>query len=44
MDVSIDKDMKQNVENFLRDFLLHAAEEIVRFKVNDQVQARVGGR
>ena len=27
-----------------RDFLLHAAEEILRFKVNDQVQARVGGR
>ena len=30
--------------NFKRDFLLHAAEEILRFKVNDQVQARVGGR
>ena len=30
--------------NFKRDFLLRAAEEISRFKVNDQVQARVGGR
>ena len=26
--VSIDKEMKKNVENFKRDFLLHAAEEI----------------
>ena len=30
--------------NFNRDFLLRAAEEILRFKVNDQVQGRVGGR
>ena len=42
--VFIDKEMKQNAVNFKRDFLLHAAEEILRFKVNDQVQARVGGR
>ena len=41
---SIGKEMKQNAENFKRDFLLYAAEEILRFKVNDQVQARVGGR
>ena len=39
--VSIDKETKQNAVNFKRDFLLHAAEEILRFKVNDQVQARV---
>ena len=42
--VSIDKEIKQNAVNFKRDFLLHAAEEILRFKVNEQVQARVGGR
>ena len=30
--------------NFTRDFQLHVAKEILRFKVNDQVQARVGGR
>ena len=42
--VAIDKETEQNVVNFKRDFLLHAAEEILRFKVNDQVQARVGGR
>ena len=42
--VFIDKQIKQNAVNFKRDFLLHAAEEIMRFKVNDQVQARVGGR
>ena len=41
--VSIDKERKQNAVNFKRDFLLHAAEEILKFKVNDQVQARVGG-
>ena len=42
--VSIDKERKQNAVNSKRDFLLHAAEETLRFKVNDQVQARVGGR
>ena len=42
--VSIDKERKQNAVNFKRDFLLRAAEEILRFRVNDQVQARVGGR
>ena len=42
--VSTGKEMKQNAVNFKRDFLPHAAEEILRFKVNDQVQARVGGR
>ena len=41
--VSIDKERKQNAVNFKRDFLLHAAEEILSFKVGDQVQARVGG-
>ena len=41
--VSIDKERKHNAVNFKRDFLLHAAEEILRFKVNGQVQAR-GGR
>ena len=41
--VFIGKEMKQNAENFKRDLLLHAAEEISRFKVGDQVQARVGG-
>ena len=40
----IDKERKQNAVNLKRDLLLHAAEEILRFKVNDQVQARVGGR
>ena len=30
--VSIDKEKKQNAVNFKRDFLLHAAEEILRFK------------
>ena len=40
--VSIDKEKKQKAVNFKRDFLLHAAEEILRFSVNDQVQARVG--
>ena len=43
-DLSLDKEMKQNAENFKRDFLLRAAEEILRFNVNDQLQARVGGR
>ena len=42
--MSIDKETKQNAVNFKRDFLLHAAEDILRFKVNDQVQARVGVR
>ena len=42
--VSIDKERKQHAVNFKRDFLLHVAEEIMRFKVNDQVQARVEGR
>ena len=42
--VSIDKERMQSAVNFKRDFLLHAAEEILRFNVNDQVQARVGGR
>ena len=37
--VSINKERKHNAVNFKRDFLLHAAEEILRFKVNDQVQA-----
>ena len=41
--MSIDKERKQNAVNFTRDLLLHAAEEILRFNVNDQVQARVGG-
>ena len=41
--VSIGKGMKQNAENFKRDFLLYAAEEVLRFKVGDQVQARAGG-
>lgn len=41
--VSIGKEMKQNVENLKRDFLLCAAEENLRFKVGDQVQAQVGG-
>ena len=40
--MSFDKERKQNAVNFKR--LLHAAEEILRFKVNDQVQARVGCR
>ena len=40
--VSIGKEMKQNAENFKRDFVLYAAEEILRFKVVDQVQTRVG--
>ena len=30
--VSIGKEMKQNAENFKRDFLLYAADEILRFK------------
>ena len=38
--VSIDRERKQNAVNFKRDFLLYAAEEILRFKVNDQVQRR----
>ena len=42
--MSIDKETKQNAMNFKRDFLLHTAEEILRFKVNDQVHARIGGR
>ena len=42
--VFIDKEIKQNAANFKPNFLLHAAEEILRFKMNDQVQARVGGR
>ena len=42
--VSIDRERKHNAVNFKRDFLAHAAEEILRFKVNDLVQARVGGR
>ena len=42
--VSIDKEKKQNAVNFKRDFLLHAAEEMLRFQVTDQVHARVGGR
>jgi G3E family GTPase len=41
--VFIGKEMKQNAENLKRDFLLCAAEENLRFKVGDQVQAQVGG-
>ena len=42
--VSIDKEeMTQNAENFKHDFLLYVAEETLRFKVGDQVLARVGG-
>ena len=40
--VSIDKERKQNAVNFKRDFLLHAAEKILRSEVNDEAQARVG--
>ena len=41
--VSIGKQVKQNAENVMHDFLLYTAEELLRFKVGDQVQARVGG-
>ena len=41
--VSIGKEMTQNAENLKRDFLLCVAEENLRFKVGEQLQARVGG-
>ena len=41
--VSSGKEVKQNAENFKRDFLLYAADETSRFNVSDKVQARVGG-
>ena len=40
----IDKEAKQNAVNFKREFLLNATEEILRFKVNGQMQTRVGGQ